>query len=145
MGQVSSFHFRSIEGRRFQKVENRPVQVRIDNNLMVTLVTPAGTEACHIEFNYTASYGPLGVIKIDGEFTYSGPLAGQCLKEWDAKRQMPPEAAGEIHTGIMHACVPEAVGLARMIHLPPPIPLPVVRFEKGGEKPAAPSASPEVS
>lgn len=144
MGQVSGFQFRNVEARRFQKIEARPVQVRIDNNLTVTLVTPTGPEACHIEFNYTAAYGALGIIKIEGEFTYAGPLAGQVAADWGQKRQMPTEAAGEIHTSIMHACVPEAVGLARAIQLPPPIPLPVVKFEKPGDKPGPAAHGPEV-
>ncbi len=105
---------------------------------MVTLVRSTGPETCYVEFNYTASYGNLGFIKIEGEFTYGGPLAPQTVKDWEAKRQMPPEAAGEIHTSIMHACIPEAVTLARSVQLPPPIPLPMVKFEK----PGAPAAKP---
>lgn len=129
MGNVSQLHLRNVEARRFLKVAPAPVQVRIDNNLAVTLIRAEGTGA-HVEFNYTAVYGPLGVIKIEGEFSYNGPLAAQAIKEWEEKKQMPGEAASEIHTTIMHACLPEAVTLARSVQLPPPIPMPVVKFEK---------------
>jgi len=145
MGQVSSFVLRNVEARRFVKPEPKPVQVRIDNNLAVTFVRPTGPDTCQIEFSYTAAYGALGVIKIEGEFTYQGPLATKTAEEWEAKRQMPGEAAGEIHTTIMHACIPEAVTLAKAIHLPPPIPLPTVQFNKqqeAGKPGAAPSAGP---
>lgn len=141
MGSVSNFQFRNLEARRLVRLEPRAVQVRIDNNLAVTVVRPVGPESCQIEFNYTAAYGALGFIKIEGEFTYAGPLATQAVKDWEAKRQMPGDAAGEIHTTIMHACIPEAVTLAKSIHLPPPIPLPVVRFDKQGPG-ATPGAGP---
>lgn len=132
MGQVTNLHFKNVEARRLQKIEPKPVQVRIDNNLAVNQIRAVAAETCQVEFSYTAAYGPLGFVKIDGEFTYTGPLAAQCSKDWEAKRQMPQEAAGEIHTTIMHACIPEAVTLARAIQLPPPIPLPSVKFEKQG-------------
>jgi len=130
MGNVSNLLFRNLEARRLVKLEPRPVQVRIDNNLMVTVIKAAGPDSCQIEFNYTATYGSLGFIKIEGEFVYAGPHAAQAAKEWETKRQMPGEVASEIHTNIMHACIPEAVTLARTIQLPPPIPLPQVRFDK---------------
>lgn len=146
MGQVSNFQFRNLEARRLVKPEPRPVQVRIDNNLQVTLVQPTSDDSCRIEFSYTASYGPLGFIKIEGEFGYRGEQAKQCADQWQAKRQMPVEAAGEIHTSIMQACVPEAVTLARSIHLPPPIPLPQVKFQKQGVQAQATStSSPEIA
>jgi len=131
MGQVSQLLLRNLEARRLVKLEPRGVQVRIDNNLMVTLVRAAGPDSAQVEFNYTATYGSLGFIKIEGEFVYSGPAAVQTAQEWEAKRQMSGEVASEIHTSIMHACIPEAVTLARSIHLPPPIPLPQVKFDKG--------------
>ncbi len=138
MGNVSQLQLKNVEARRFLKVAPAPIQVRIDNNLAVTVIRPEGPNSAHIEFNYTAVYGPLGVIKIEGEFLYSGPLAPQAIKEWEEKKQMPGEAASEIHTTIMHACLPEAVTLARAVQLPPPIPMPVVKFEKkdGGPGPS---------
>jgi hypothetical protein len=41
---------------------------------------------------------------------------------------MPDQTASNIHTAVMHACVPEAVGIAKDLGLPPPIPLPQVRI-----------------
>lgn len=146
MGNVSNLLLRNVEARRFLKVAPTPMQVRIDNNLSVTLIRPEGA-AAHVEFNYTAVYGPLGVIKIEGEFLYSGALAQQAAKEWEEKKQMPGEAASEIHTTIMHACLPEAVTLARSVQLPPPIPMPMVKFEKkeGGAGAKISGGSPEIT
>lgn len=147
MGQVSNFHFRNVEARRFLKVSPTPVQVRIDNNLTVTTIRPEGSNGAHIEFNYTAVYGPLGVIKIEGEFVYQGDLAQKTVQEWELKKTMPGEAASEIHTTIMHACLPEAVTLAKSVQLPPPIPMPMIRFEKKDGEPKAHfgGGSPEIT
>lgn len=141
MGNISNFQFKNLEARRLQRPESRSVQVRIDNNLSITQVRTSATETCQVEFNYTAAYGALGFIRIEGEFTYAGPQAAQCAKDWESKRNMPGEAASEIHTGIMHACIPEAVTLARTIQLPPPIPLPTVKFEKPAGAPAPPTSA----
>lgn len=149
MGQVSNLLFRNLEARRLVRLEQRAVQVRIDNNLMVTTIRPHQADAAQVEFNYTATYGSLGFIKIEGEFVYAGPQAAQLAKDWEAKRQMPGEVASEIHTSIMHACIPEAVMLARTVQLPPPIPLPQVRFDqppKGGPAPSmSHSSTPEIA
>ena len=137
MGHVTQLVLKNVEARRFHKLAPNPVQVRIDNNLAVTVIRPEGPNSAHIEFNYTAVFGALGVIKIEGEFVYSGDLAVQTIKEWETKKQMPGEAASEIHTTIMHACLPEAVTLAKTVHLPPPIPMPVVKFDKKDVEPRA--------
>ena len=46
---------------------------------------------------------------------------------------MPNQIASQFHTAVMHACVPEAVGIAKDLALPPPIPLPQVKL--GGSQP----------
>ena len=55
---------------------------------------------------------------------------------------MPNEIASRIHTAVMHACVPEAVGIAKDLGLPPPIPLPQVRL---GAQPTKGHIGPEVA
>jgi hypothetical protein len=44
----------------------------------------------------------------------------------------------------MRVCVPEAVGIAKNLQLPPPIPLPQVQIQAQG-KPAASGHGPEVA
>ena len=55
---------------------------------------------------------------------------------------MPNEIASHLHTAIMHACVPQAVGIAKDLTLPPPIPLPQVKL---GQKPSKAESGPEVA
>ena len=61
---------------------------------------------------------------------------------WLDTHKMPNQTASHIHTAVMHACVPEAVGIAKDLGLPPPIPLPQVRL---GAKPSKGQFSPEVA
>jgi len=95
-----------------------------------------------IEFQYTASFGPIGVIKLEGMLIYEGDDAKKITEEWNKSRKMPDEAASRIHTAVMHASVPQAVGLAKDLGLPPPIPLPQVRL---GKKPSVGQSGPEIA
>jgi hypothetical protein len=107
--------------------------VRIDHNSTVTLFSFNRENRADVEFEYTASYGSLGVIKLEGSLIYEGSDAKEIANRWGNKRQMPNEVASNIHTAIMHSCVPEAVGIAKDLNLPPPIPLPKVNFGKKKE------------
>ena len=88
----------------------------------------------HVDFQYTASYGPVGLIKIEGTLQFFSENIGTLVEDWNEKRKMPNQIASGIHTAIMHACVPQAVGIAKDLRLPPPIPLPQVRMGKTPQK-----------
>ncbi len=122
-----------IEARRYSR-QGKPTNIRIDHNSTVTLFTVIGKGAAQVEFEYTASYGPLGMIKFGGEFVYEGKDAEEVAKKWQETKNMPNEVASQIHTAIMHFCLPEAVMVSRDLRLPPPIPMPQVRFDKEAEK-----------
>lgn len=142
---VKRIEFTSIEARRFARPTERHVQVRIDHNSTVTLVTEVSATEANVEFRYTASYGGLGVIKLEGVLVFEGDAKG-LHGQWSASSQMPTEVASEIHTAVMRACVPEAVAVAKELQLPPPIPLPQVRFQKPEQtKSSASGHGPEVA
>ena len=82
------------------------------------------------------------MIKLEGSLLYENDDARKITKQWLDTRKMPNELASRIHTAVMHACVPEAVGIAKDLGLPPPIPLPQVRL---GSKPTTGQAGPEVA
>ncbi|PKK85864.1 MAG: hypothetical protein CVT48_03660 [Thermoplasmata archaeon HGW-Thermoplasmata-1] len=136
--QIKNLQLKAMEARRYQSPDGRPMQIRIDHNSSVTLFAPAGENEANIEFQYTASYGPLGVIKIEGSMLINDANAHDAAGKWASSRQLEPEFAKMIHNSVMQACVPQAVGLAKDIRLPPPIPLPTINV---GQQKASVSGS----
>ena len=125
---VRGVELTSIEARRFTKPGEKHGQIRIDHNSTVTLVKELSASEASVEFRYTATYGPIGVIRIDGALTYACD-AKEFEQKWRQTNQMEPAQASEIHSAVMRACVPQAVGIAKDLQLPPPIPLPQVQFQ----------------
>ena len=140
---IKNMSLSSIEARRYSNVQGRPMNIRIDHNSTVTLFTVTKKGEAQVEFEYTASYGPLGLIKFGGVFFYESKDAEEVAKRWVEKKNMPNEVASHIHTAIMHFCLPEAVMVSRDLHLPPPIPMPQVKFDKESKEKGA-RYSPEV-
>lgn len=125
---IKTIKLKSIEARRYVEPDEKPRQIRIDHNSQITQVMSNEEKHLTIEFQYTASYGPIGMIKIEGTLVCEEDTAKQISKEWLETRKMPDQLASHVHTAVMHACVPEAVGIAKDLGLPPPIPLPQVRL-----------------
>jgi len=121
--------FISIEGRRFTRRKEVLGQVKIDTNSTVTAVTELGAREADVDFRIAISYGSLGMLKIEGRLIFEGD-APALAKEWRDKHSMPTEMANEIHTAILHACIPETVLLAKDLGLPLPIPLPKVNIQE---------------
>ena len=140
--KLRNINLKSIEARRYINRNERPKQVRIDHNSTVTNILTIDNNKATIDFQYTASYGPVGMIKIEGSLLYESNDAKKVSKEWTETRKMPNQIASHIHTAVMHACVPEAVSIAKDLSLPPPIPLPQVRL---GSTPKKGEAGPEVA
>ena len=130
---VKGVDLTSIDARRFAKKGERMVNVRIDNNSTVTLISEINEKEVNVDFRYTASYGSLGLIKIEGTIVYEGE-ASSIANKWGQSGNMPDEIASEIHTAIMRTCVPEAVLISRDLKLPPPMPMPQVNISKKKSK-----------
>ncbi len=140
--KIKNINLKTIEARRYTNINERPKQIRIDHNSSFTHITYIKEDQTSVDFQYTASYGSVGVIKIEGQLIYENKDAKQISNEWNDKRKIPDEIASNLHTAIMHACVPEAVGIAKDLALPPPIPLPQVHL---GNKPTKTQSGPEVT
>ena len=132
--KIQNVQLKSIEARRYSDITAQP-KIRIDHNSNVTRLEKLSKDnGVHVDFQYTASYGPVGLIKIEGTLQFFGENIGTLVEDWNEKRKMPNQIASGIHTAIMHACVPQAVGIAKDLRLPPPIPLPQVRMGKTPQK-----------
>ena len=124
---VKSIEISSIEARRFSKPGEKVMNVRIDNNSTVTLINQIDEATANINFRYTASYGGMGVITIEGSIVFECEAA-DIVERWQKTNNMPNEIANQVHTAIMRLCMPEAVLLSRDIKLPPPIPMPKINI-----------------
>lgn len=140
--KIRNIQLKSIEARRYIERHESPKQIRIDHNSNITNFHDVKADRATVDFQYTASYGPVGVIKLEGSLIYEAEDAKKLANEWKNTRKMPDQIASQMHTAVMHACVPEAVGLAKDLGLPPPIPLPQVRL---GSDPKKGQFGPEVA
>lgn len=141
---VTAVNLKSLEARRYQDPTPN-TQIRIDHNSTITLVVKEADDRLRIEFGYTTSYGALGVVKVEGALHFQTPDAGAAADGWATTRNLPPEMAQVVHSTIMASAVPEAVGLAKVIRLPPPIPLPQIQFQQAAKPPVKDSyGSPEI-
>jgi len=116
--------------------------IQLNHNSTVSHISDIKEKQATIDFQYTASYGPVGMIKLEGSLVYENDDAKKIATEWNDTHKMPNPVASQIHTAVMHACVPEAVGIAKDLGLPPPIPLPQVRL---GANPKKGQAGPEIA
>lgn len=140
--KIRNIQLKSIEARRYVNRDERPKKVRIDHNSSINHISNVKTNQASIDFQYTSSFGPIGVIKLEGLLLYENDDADKIADEWNNSRKMPDELASKIHTAIMHACVPQAVGIAKDLGLPPPIPLPQVKL---GSTPKKGKSGPEIA
>ncbi len=140
--KIRNIQLKSIEARRYTDRNERPKKVRIDHNSTFTHISYHKNDMASIDFQYTASYGPVGLIKLEGSLLFENKDAKKIANDWNETRKMPDDIASNVHTAVMHACVPEAVGIAKDIGLPPPIPLPQVKL---GKTPKKGTAGPEVA
>jgi hypothetical protein len=140
--KIRNIQLKTIEARRYTDLNERPKQVRIDHNSSITHMSRIKEKEAKIDFQYTASFGPIGIIKFEGILIYEGDDAKKISDEWNKTHKMPDQIASRIHTAIMHTSVPQAVGIAKDLGLPPPIPLPQVKL---GSKPSIGQSGPEVA
>ncbi len=140
--KIKAIKLKVIEARRYVDPDEKPKQIRIDHNSQISQIQNSSDHVTNIDFSYTASYGPIGIIKIEGVMVCDYDDAKKLTQEWFETRKIPDALASTIHTAVMHTCVPEAVGIAKDLGLPPPIPLPQVRL---GANPKQGQIGPEVA
>ena len=140
---IKNIQLKGIEARRYSDMSMQPKKIRIDHNSNINRMESIQNDQARVDFQYTASYGAVGMIKIEGSLTYIGNDAKKLVNEWNNTHKMANNIASGIHTAVMHACVPQAVGIAKDLHLPPPIPLPQVKL--GDTTPKRGPSGPEVA
>ena len=80
--KIRNVRLKSIEARRYTDQSEKPKQIRIDHNSNITQVQSKSNNQATIEFQYTASYGAVGMIKLEGILLYEDENAKKITKEW---------------------------------------------------------------
>jgi len=140
---VKDLEITSLDARKFTRRGERAQIDRLDQNSTVSMILPIDDSTADVEFRFTVTYGGVASIRIEGRLLFTGD-ARSLAATWREKKSMPNDIASEIHTAVMTACLPEAVLVARDLHLPPPIPIPQVKFEQQPGAPGRSTYSPEV-
>jgi hypothetical protein len=140
---IKNFELTSINAERYSGSNERIKNVRVDHNSTVTQVNQLNEEDAAVKFRFTVNYSGIGMVKIEGQFVFSGD-ASSLTAQWKENGQMPGDIANQIHNSVLGFCIPEAVLLARDLKLPPPVPIPKVNVaQKQGT--AKPTYGPEVA
>src|SRR5438034_8587425 len=53
---IKTFEFSSVDGRRFVKPTDRWLNLRVDHNSTVTLISELGDRQASVDFRFTANY-----------------------------------------------------------------------------------------
>lgn len=124
---IKNFELKAIDAERYSKSGSKKGNIKINHNSSVIKMEKVDSKTNKVDFRFTANYSGMGKIKIEGNLKIIGKYPNLAEK-WQKENKMPNEVAKEIHTAIINNCIPEAVGLAKNINLPPPIPLPKVNM-----------------
>lgn len=135
---VSRTELLGVEAKRAGQIANK-MNIRIDVNSNISQIYLTDPDTARVDFRFMANYTGIGTITVEGRITYTGG-AKELYDSWTESGQMPDDAAQDIHTNIMKACMPVAVILSREVNLPPPMPMPPVNI-KGQKKQKTPPSS----
>src|SRR5256885_2613187 len=73
---IRTFELSSVDGRRFVKATERWVNLRVDHNSTVTLISELGDRQASVDFRFTANYhaseAVVGLIQIEGNILWEG-------------------------------------------------------------------------
>lgn len=124
---IRDLEITSIEGRRYAPVDNRPQEIRIDQNLTLVDVRKENDSA-RVMYKFTSSFSTLGAISIEGSLLYQGTedLEGK----WKKDKTLPEAVTTEVQSAIFSSSVIETIIIARDLRLPPPIPMPGMQKKK---------------
>lgn len=125
---IKGWELNSIEAKRFSKVGEKLMNVRIDHNNTVTAVVPLNNTDLAIEFRFTANYSGMGFVRMDGKLVVADDARTpeSIAREWTSTNNMPPDFANIVHNAVISNCIITATIITRDIQLPPPVPLPQV-------------------
>lgn len=129
---IERIEIKGVEARRYiELLEIKNYKISINHNTSIKSVRKKETKA-EIDFSFITNYLPIGMIKIEGCMHYKGRV-DELFEEWSREhRIVNKEVATEVLNVPLAFCMPLVFALAKELNLPPPLPLPRLKF--GEEK-----------
>ena len=123
--------FESSEARKNSNGAPQSINTNID-------ITNAQLEKdlMTINFSYTASYVPdNSYVRIGGKASFSGPEARAAFDEWKKTKKIGGNTGEQIINLINYSASINAIFIARVFNLTPPIVPPTIKLVEGNTKP----------
>ncbi len=124
--------FESSEARKNSNGAPQSINTNID-------ITNAQLEkdVMTIKFSYTASYIPdNSFVRIGGKASFSGPETKAAFEEWKKTKKVGGTAGEQIVNLINYSASINAIFIARVFNLTPPIVPPTIKLVEGNAKPS---------
>ena len=128
---IERIEIKNIEARRYIELQEiKGYKVSINHNTSIKSVRKKESKA-ELDFAFITNYVPIGMVKIEGCMHYKGKV-DELFEEWNREHKIVnKEIAAEVLNIPLTFCMPLVFALAKELNLPPPLPLPRLKF---GEK-----------
>jgi len=130
---IERFEIKGIEGRRYVELADaKNYKISVSHSTNILGIAKEGDKA-NIEFSFTTNYLPIGMIRAEGKMLYSGRTE-ELMTSWNNNRKIDDkEIANEIMNAPMAFCITTMFMIAKELNLPPPLPMPKLKFEEKKE------------
>lgn len=124
----------NLSAERFWEIGKPFPPVKIQTNLNIIGINEKQEDMLDVPFIFTINYNPaIAQINVRGKAQVTGEKDEiEKAKKSRAEKKPPPPILVQT---IMNVAFLESVMISRAIHVPPPIPLPKIRFGKKGKGP----------
>jgi len=135
---IISINYSKIHAEKSKKQSTG--QISIKNNVGITNIT-LGTshtsekqKAIIIEFTFSITYEPIGLISIDGAIIdiEEDAKAKEIVDMWTQHKRVEKDLTTKVITIVLEKCTIKAIIISQDIGLPSPVPLPKVRMNVEG-------------
>lgn len=129
---IERMEIKGIESRRYAELaEARSYKISVNHSTTILNVTREG-ERASVDFALSTDFLPVGMVRIEGRMLYSGKV-DELIASWSSNRKIENrEIAKELMNAPMAYCMPLIFMLSKELSLPPPLPIPRLKFEGKG-------------
>lgn len=122
--KLEFLNFESADAKKRSDTAAESMNINID-------VTDARLEngTLKIEFNYTVAYAPdQSYIRLGGRANFGGPDAKRAYEEWKKTKRITGDPGEQLVNTINYSASVNALFIARVFNLMPPVVPPVIKF-----------------